>query len=262
MSADLSLLEDAAREAGQIALKYWRSDPQVWEKPDGGGPVSEADLAVDRFLHERLLGAKEGYGWLSEESEDDTSRTELDRVFIVDPIDGTRAFLAGEKAWSIAVAISDGGSVTHAVVYLPGSDHLYSATRSTGARRDGVPIHVTTHGDPETADMLATRPNFDPAFWRGAVPKMKRHFRPSLAYRLCLVAEGRFDGMLTFRPAWEWDIAAGCLIAAEAGASVSDRRGRTPVFNGHVPKIDSLLVAAPDLHQALMARVSDRPWFA
>ena len=115
---DLSLLEEAAREAGEIARSFWREDPQVWDK-GGDDPVSEADLAVDEHLKARLLAARPDYGWVSEETEDDLARLDLARVFIVDPIDGTRSFVAGEKTWAHSLAIVENGRVTAACGYMP-----------------------------------------------------------------------------------------------------------------------------------------------
>ena len=108
LAADLELLEAAAREAGEIARSYWREDPQVWDK-GGDDPVSEADFAVDKHLHQRLLGARPDYGWVSEETEDNQERLQAERVFIVDPIDGTRSFVAGEKTWAHSLAIALNG---------------------------------------------------------------------------------------------------------------------------------------------------------
>ena len=99
---DLDLLIQAAQDAGQIARRYWRREPATWEKDDGAGPVTEADLAVNDFLIDRLLGARPDYGWLSEESPDDPARMDAAHCFIIDPIDGTRAFIDGQEGFSLA----------------------------------------------------------------------------------------------------------------------------------------------------------------
>lgn len=252
---DLALLTEAALEAGQIALRFWKRNPESWDKGDGAGPVTEADLAVDRMLHDRLKGARPGYGWLSEESEDGPARQSADRVFIVDPIDGTRSFIAGEDSFAHSLAVAERGRVVAGVVYLPAKDRLYTATAHGPAMCDGRPIHATQAAVIEGANVLSTKANFLPEQWPGGVPDLKRSFRASLAYRMCLVAEGRFDGMLTLRDAWEWDIAAGGLIAERAGALVSDKAGHPLRFNTVAARNAGVIAAAPGLHAALMARL-------
>ncbi|WP_102109135.1 3'(2'),5'-bisphosphate nucleotidase CysQ [Oceaniglobus roseus] len=253
---DLELLVRAAREAGGIARPHWRSDPRTWDKGDGAGPVTEADLAVNAHLHALLGAARPGYGWLSEESEDDPARLSAERVFIVDPIDGTRAFIAGETAWSHSLAVAENGRITTAAVYLPVADKLYAAAAGQGATLNGAPIRTSAATDPETATLLASRPVVHPDRWRAPMPTFARHFRPSLAYRLCLVAEGRFDAMLALRPTWEWDVAAGTLIVTEAGGTATSRTGAPLTFNARHPQIDGTLAAAPALHAPLLSRLA------
>jgi myo-inositol-1(or 4)-monophosphatase len=254
-ATDLPLLIDAARAAGEIARRHWRADPQVWDK-GAEGPVTEADLAVDRHLRGALLAARPGYGWLSEETPDDASRLAAEHAFIVDPIDGTRAFLAGETSWAHSLAISEGGSITAAVVYLPVEAKLYAAAAGQGATLNGTPLRVASAPSPDGARVLANRAALDPAHWREGLPRIDRHFRPSLAYRLALVAEGRFDAMLTFRPAWEWDIAAGALLVGEAGGAATDRRGAALRFNTPDRRLDGVVAAGHDLHGALSRRLA------
>ena len=254
-ATDLSLLEEAAREAGEIARGFWRDDPQVWDK-GGDDPVSEADFAVDRHLHRRLLAARPDYGWVSEETEDDVARLQAERVFIVDPIDGTRSFVAGEKTWAHSLAVVENGRVTAACVYLPVRDKLYLAALGQGATLNGEAIAATGPLSVDGATVLSPKVSFRDEFWKGGPPPVERHFRPSLAYRMALVGEGRFDAMLTLRPAWEWDIAAGALIAAEAGARVTDRHGEALVFNSPVRQTAGVLAGGAALHEALMARLA------
>lgn len=248
---DLDLLADAAREAGEIARHYWRDDPQVWDK-GGDDPVSEADFAVDTYLKTALLKARPDYGWVSEETEDDPSRLDAARVFIVDPIDGTRAFVAGEKTWAHSLAIAENGRVTAACVYLPVRDKFYLAADGQGATLNGDSLTASTVGAIETATILTPRVTMQERFWKGPVPPFERHFRPSLAYRLALVGEGRFDAMMTLRPSWEWDIAAGALIATEAGATVTDRRGEALSFNSASRQTSGVVTAANALHPRII----------
>ena len=134
-ASDLALLIDAARKAGTIATGYFGNDPDVTDKPAGAGPVTEADLAVNRMLHDTLGAARPDYGWLSEETEDNADRLSTDRQFVIDPIDGTRAFIAGNRDWAHSLAVVEGGQVRAAAVYLPMEEEL-----------DGADVVVMAYG--------------------------------------------------------------------------------------------------------------------
>jgi myo-inositol-1(or 4)-monophosphatase len=252
---DLALLTEAARDAGRIALRFWRRDPTVWDKGGEHGPVTEADLAVNDMLKARLLAARPGYGWLSEETPDDTARLGCDSVFIVDPIDGTRAFVAGEETFAHSLAVAHQGRVTAGVVFLPALDRIYVASEASPPLKDGQPIAASTREGLDGAQVLTTKANLVPEKWPGGVPGIERHFRASLAYRLCLAAEGRFDGMLTLREAWEWDIAAGSLIAERAGLAVTDQRGAGLQFNSVAARADGVLALPPAAHAEALRRL-------
>ncbi|WP_244995690.1 3'(2'),5'-bisphosphate nucleotidase CysQ [Pseudooceanicola nitratireducens] len=255
---DLALLVDAAREAGAVAQQFTGATARRWDKPDDQGPVTEADLAVNDVLLRQLRDARPGYGWLSEESEDSGARLTCDRVFIVDPIDGTRSFIDGNDTWAHSLAIAERGRVVAAVVYLPVKGMLYAAADGGGAWLNDAPIRVSGRDRLTGASVLAAKPNYDKRHWPGGVPDVARHYRPSLAYRLSLVAEGAFDAMLTFRDSWEWDIAAGDLILREAGAVTSDREGRVLAFNNAHPQVGGVVAAGPVLHDGLMAALGVR----
>lgn len=255
---DLELLEQAAREAGEIALRYWRQDPKAWDKGGSAGPVSEADLAVNAHLESLLRGARPDYGWLSEESADGPERLDAAHCFIIDPIDGTRAFLDGQTGFSHSLAIATGDRITAAVVHLPASALTYTASKGGPALLNGAAIRPQDHAL-EGASVLTGKPSLDPAFWRGAVPPLRREFRSSLAWRLCLVAEGRFNAALSTRAAWEWDIAAGSLIAERAGCLATEMSGRALGFNSARALADGLVVAPPVLHGRIVEAMSPMP---
>ena len=156
---DLALLTEAARDAGRIAMRYWRKDPQVWDKGGEHGPVTEADLAVNDMLKAKLLAARPDYGWLSEETPDSVDRLAVDSVFIVDPIDGTRAFIAGEETWAQSLAVAHKGRVTAGVVYLPAIDRIYVASETSSPMRDGEVIRASGRDRLEGANILTTKAN-------------------------------------------------------------------------------------------------------
>ncbi|MEM9342687.1 MAG: 3'(2'),5'-bisphosphate nucleotidase CysQ [Pseudomonadota bacterium] len=252
--SDLDLIIGAVREAGTIARRFFEGDNKVWDK-GSEGPVTEADIAVDTHLRETLCSARPAYGWLSEETEDTPARLSTTRLFIVDPIDGTRAFVKGEEAWAHSVAVVENGAPVAAAVYLPMMDKLYTATATGGARLNDTSLRVAApDGRPQ---VLASRPAFEARHWPGGVPAVDRHFRTSLAYRLCLVADGSFDGMLTLRDSWEWDLAAGALIATEAGAVVSDRTGAPLRFNSKGRMTPGVVAASSAVHDDLTTRLKE-----
>lgn len=250
--SDLTLLRDAAIEAGRIATRYFKSDQQIWDKGSGQGPVSEADLEIDRMLKQRLSAARPDYGWLSEETEDDDKRLSAERVFIVDPIDGTRAFVNGQTTFAHSLAVAERGRIIAGVVHLPLRGFTYEATLGQGARLNGAPLAASARHQIAGAQVLAARPQLADDLWPRGAPPVERHFRSSLAYRMCLVAEGRFDAMLTLRDAWEWDIAAGALICTEAGASVTDKHGQPLQFNNPHPQTPGVLAGGPSVHKGLL----------
>lgn len=253
--SDLALLLDAAKGAGEIAERHFRANFKTWDKGDGQGPVTEADLAVNAFLQSKLGAARPGYGWLSEESDPlgDTARLGYEMAFVVDPIDGTRAFIDGQSGFATAVAVVKGGLPVAAVVHLPVKNLTYSAALGDGAHLNGEKLHIAPFEGTRQAEVLAAKAALDPARWPGGQPALKRHFRPSLAWRLSLVAQGRFDAMLTLRDAWDWDIAAATLIAQEAGIHVSDRKGGSLVFNTANARSPGVIAARSGLHDRLIA---------
>nr|WP_321249606.1 3'(2'),5'-bisphosphate nucleotidase CysQ [uncultured Ruegeria sp.] len=251
-ATDLPLLIEAAREAGKIATRYSGADAQRWDKPDGTGPVTEADLAVNAMLEQMLPSARPGYGWLSEETEDSPDRLLRRRTFIIDPIDGTRSFAEGSRTWAHSLAVADQGKVTAAVIYLPMRNLLYAAAAEQGATLNGERIRTTQTNRLHDAEILAAKPNLKPVHWKhGQVPDFKRNYRPSLAYRMAAVAQGRFDGMLTLRPSWEWDIAAGDLIIREAGGICSNRQGEPLRFNNPQPRLNGVIAAGAETYRLL-----------
>jgi myo-inositol-1(or 4)-monophosphatase len=252
---DLRLLLDAAKAAGDIAKRHFRGSFDVTDKGNDQGPVTEADLEIDAMLKAELLSNRPDYGWLSEETEDSADRLTREHVFIIDPIDGTRSFVAGSTTFAHSLAIARNGIVVSAVVFLPMRDLMYQAVAGGGAILNGEKAVASDRETVVNARILAAKPQFSEALWPGGVPDIDRHFRSSLAYRMCLVASGRFDGMITLRDAWEWDIAAGDLICREAGATCTDRHGVNLRFNNPRAKTAGVLAAGRAVHSGLMGHL-------
>lgn len=253
---DRDLLRDAALAAGDIARRHFGNGPETWDKGDGQGPVTEADLEIDAMLKGNLCAARPDYGWLSEETADGPERLERDTVFIVDPIDGTRAFIDGSKAFSHSLSIVRGGVPVAAAVYLPMLDRMYLAALDHGATLNGEAISPTGRTELTDATVLGAKSNFVDDRWKGGRPPVEQCFRSSLAYRLALVGAGRFDAMITLRMAWEWDIAAGALLVSEAGGRITTQRGGPLRFNNAHPQLDGVVAGTPAIVNALLDRLA------
>jgi len=253
-----NLADLAAREAGVLALEHYAEDIEAWQKGDKT-PVTKTDLAIDKLLRERLTSARPDYGWLSEETHDDLTRLEKRDVWIVDPLDGTRAFVKGKPEWVIAIAAVRHGHPIAAVIFNPVTDELFDAAEGEGARLNGKPIHASTRVELEGCRMLAYADMLTRPEWPQPWPDLHVEQRNAVAYRLALVAKGEFDAVLTLNLKSEWDIAAGALIAREAGALVTNHQGGPLTFNHPEGHGHNIVCAGPALHKALLERVSFIP---
>lgn len=252
LGPDHLLLLEAVREAGALALKYFRTDVESWDKsPDN--PVSAADLAVDTLLREQLTGARPNYGWLSEETEDNPDRLGKSHVWIVDPIDGTRAFLRGTPQFAISAALVVNGHPVLGAVFNPAQDEMFEAARGSGARLNGTPIHVSGNTDPTRARLLAAKKTFRTHNWPEVADDAEFHFVNSMAYRMVVVADGRYDATITTTNKSEWDIAAAHLIVEEAGGAVTNVDGTPLTYNRPHVHHDNVLCAGKKLHGVLVA---------
>jgi len=248
---DLALLAEAAREAGEIAMRWFRRDPQVWEKV-GGSPVSEADLAVDRHLAARLGAARPDYGWLSEETADRPDRLERARTFVVDPIDGTRAYLAGDDRWTVSLAVVEAGRPLVAALMRPATGTLWLARRGGGASRDGVALAIDDRTALAGARVSGPKKFLErPALRAAGVTPLG--FVPSLALRIAEVADGGLDIAYGSGNAHDWDLAAADLLVQEAGGRVAVPSGEPIAYNRALPRHPPLVAAVPGLFEAARA---------
>lgn len=247
---DLDLLIEAAREAGELALRYRSAGLDATAKADRS-PVTNGDLAVDALLTERLLDARPDYGWLSEETADTRDRLSRRRLFVVDPIDGTTAYLQGTPWFSISIAVVEDGRPIAGVVCAPALERLYAARLGEPPTLNGEAIRLSHRAMLEGCDMLADGRAMRAAQW----PPMSVSQRNSIALRLCMVAAGEFDAMASVSTLHEWDMAAGDLIATLAGATVTDRHGAAIAYNRASPIGDGLICANGALHSLIRDRL-------
>lgn len=250
--AERDRVRDAVLEAGRIAMRYFGRRHESWHKGPGQ-IVTEADVAIDRYLHATLRRGCAEDGWLSEETEDDRLRLARRRVWVVDPIDGTRSFAEGTPEFAISVALLVEGRPVLGFVFNPATDELFEAARGEGARLRGRTIRASDAARLEGARVCASR--FESRRWnfRALLPEVELVTLGSLAYKLALVAAGRFDAYLSWRRSNDWDIAAAALLLEEAGAVLSDGAGRPVRLNLPEPSHEGLIAGPPALHAAVVA---------
>jgi myo-inositol-1(or 4)-monophosphatase len=249
-------LAAAVREAGALALSMFGAPINNWNKFESS-PVSDADIAVDRLLRERLTEADSEIGWLSEESVDDPARLSARYVWIVDPIDGTRAYLAGAPDWTVSAALVDGGRPVAGCLYAPVTDEFFAAIAGRGATCNGEPIAVTDGSTLAQARiagpcgllerLVAAEPSL------AVVPRVR-----SLALRLARLAHGACDIAMAGGNSHDWDLAAADLLVHEAGGVLTPVGGGAVIYNCPVPRHGMLIAAGPHRHAMLVEFFRDQ----
>ena len=257
LSRDLQTLKDVARAAGQLALslKVEGQSRRSWQKT-GGSPVTEADLAVNRLIQERLTGERAEYGWLSEETLDDPKARRRDRCWVVDPIDGTRAYMRNDPHWCIGLAVVEEGEAVAGVVYAPQLGQLYEAHRAGGAFLNGAPISVSNCGAEEGCRLIAAEEMLRHKGWPQPWPALTvaRPKPNATLLRLAFVASGAWDATLVLSHKSDWDLAAGSILVHEAGGRATTHKGEQLVFNQTVPAQRSIVASGNALHGLLVRR--------
>ena len=248
-------LEAVMREAGALARKTAQGAFRHWTKGEDRSPVTEADIAVNDLLHQRLTALAPGAGWLSEETAEIPSSSAL--MWIVDPIDGTRAFISGRADWSISVALVEDGRPLVAALYAPVSEEIFLAARGTGATLNGTPIKANEGDGLRGAKIAGPKRylNWFSSLAEGTLAQPKVH---SLALRLARVAQGALDAAFSSRGSHDWDLAAADLLVHEAGAALTDFTGRPLKYNGSQAVHGALIAAGQARHDALIGLVRDR----
>ena len=254
---------DAVGAAGRMALGYFGQAHGRWEKGPGQ-IVTDADLAIDAFLKGRLGEIEPRAAWLSEETEDDRRRLACERVWVVDPIDGTRSFAEGRPEFTICVGLLEADRPILGLVLNPATGELFEAVRGHGARLNGQVIRTARADRVLGARIVVSKYENRKRQFARLLPGAEVGSIGSLALKLCLVASGRYDGYLTWRKTHDWDIAAAAIILEEAGAMMADPDGEPIRLNRPEPHHQGLVAANPALVQAVLAatreaRQSARP---
>lgn len=231
--------------AADIAMRFFRKDPDVWYKNEGRSPVSQADVAIDMLLHEMLLAARPDYGWLSEEAEDTRQRLSHRRVFIIDPIDGTRAYIAGLPDWCVSVGLVEDGKPVAGVLAAPARDEIWYASAGRGAFLNDVRLLADENDDQEATLRVVVPDVVGKAMRPGAEATLvKVPGGPSLALRVAAVARGECDGAYIRPRSNEWDLAAADVMLAETGHILMEQNGARMTYNAPDPSRGILLAAS------------------
>ena len=248
---DLTLLKQTALKAGEIARQYFiKGNTKVWDKSHNH-PVTEADISVNEYLQKTLIPARPDYGWLSEETRDDASRLGKRRSFVIDPIDGTRAFIAGKPHFTICLAVIEEGKSVCGVIYNPITSEHYSAARNHGAYLNDKTIKPSMCNSIENCAIIGYPQKFKRQNW----PKMRVSIRNSMAYRIAMVASGQRDATVAFTPKSDWDLAAADIIAKQAGAKITDLNGKEFNFAKQSVRENGVICASPPLHNLLLQEI-------
>jgi myo-inositol-1(or 4)-monophosphatase len=246
-------IEAAVREAGALAARALETTVKSWNKT-GGSPVSDADIAVDNFLRERLMQIAPDCGWLSEETEDDRARLNARRVWVVDPIDGTRAFLSGRHDWSVSVALVENGRPVIAAIYAPMQDAFYATTAGEPTTLNGAAVTASPGSHLKGIKAAGPKPMLE-RLAKGAPDLVMEPKVFSLALRLSRVAAGTLDLAFASTNSHDWDLAAADLLVHQAGGALTTFAGQTLIYNRADPVHGALVAAGRSRHQAFLALV-------
>jgi myo-inositol-1(or 4)-monophosphatase len=247
-------LEAGVREAGALALSMFRKPMNNWTKGEAQSPVSDADIAVDNLLRERLHD--DLIAWLSEESVDDPVRLKARYVWVVDPIDGTRAYIGGLPDWSVSAALVENGRPVAACLFAPVSEEFFSAIAGAGATRNGTAI-AASNGTGLAQARIAGPKRLLERLQAVSPPFTVMPRTHSLALRLARVAEGTFEAAFAGGNSHDWDLAAADLLVHEAGGALSPFGGGSVIYNCPVPRHGMLVAAGRDRHAALLEIIRD-----
>lgn len=254
MKKELDVLLKTIRIAGDTILSVQSAGFAVGVK-DNKDIVTSADLAADNILKEALQSIFPEDGWLSEETKDDPKRLNCQRVWIVDPIDGTREFATGIPEYAVSVALVANGQPVLAAVFNPATNELFHAVKGQGAWLNDQQIHCST-GVPNKLTLLASRSEYKRGEWDRFAQQHDVKIVGSIAYKLALVAAGKAHATFSLGPKSEWDVAAGVLIVSEAGGIVSNQHKESLIFNQPNILLKGIVAASADADNAVFALIN------
>lgn len=246
MNKEVQVLLAAMREAGQIILDLQHAGFSVTQKANND-IVTQADLAANDMLKNTLLSAFPTDGWLSEETQDEVARLTANRVWIVDPIDGTKEFAQHIPEYAISVALVEKGEPILSAIFNPATAELFHAIKEQGAYLNGTQIFCANKLS-ERPVLLASRSEEMRGEWDAFKAEYEVKIMGSIAYKLALIAAGKADGTFSLGPKNEWDIAAGVLLVSEAKGQVSDQHQKKFIFNNKNVRVDGIIASTKHLY--------------
>ncbi len=253
MQHELGLAIEAALRAGEVIRQvYAQPDFLVQQKDDDQGPLTQADLASNQVIRELLQNHYPADGWLSEESTDSTDRLDRERVWIVDPLDGTREFTLRMPEFSVSIGLSVAGRAALGVVYNPATGELVAGAQGLGCRLNNIPVVTSAHAALNGSRILTSRNEMEKGGFSKWQHRVSMSPLGSVAYKLALVAAGKFEGTFTPNPRSEWDVCAGVACISAAGGRAGDRYGKDYRFNGQKPRCDGVIGSNGHIHDQIV----------
>ncbi len=252
LSRELTVATDAARAAGAIVRAWYEGSYTVSQKGHDS-PVTEADVEANRCIQTIISNAFPDDGWLSEETRDSAERLDKVRVWVVDPLDGTKEFIKHIPEFCVCIALVDNGVPVLGVSYNPVRDELFVGGRGLGVSLNGAPVRVSDQQHLAAARMLASRSEVERGEWDAFRSVLRIELTGSVAYKLALIAAGRGDATFSLTPKNEWDICAGTALITEAGGRITDRYGRPLRFNQRDTRLPGLIASNAQLYAPIVA---------
>ncbi|MBF0427761.1 MAG: 3'(2'),5'-bisphosphate nucleotidase CysQ [Magnetococcales bacterium] len=265
LMTSLDIMVQAAHEAGEAIMAYYKPGETVGPSAEvrekgANNPLTKADLEADALLRQRLLTSHPHCGWLSEETVDDPKRLQHHWVWVVDPMDGTKEFILGIPQFAISVALVEAGQPVAACIYNPATQETFTAIAKGGAQLNGQPLQASQSQSLAGASCLASRSETQRGDWESFLTEWHVTTMGSIAYKLALVASGRFDMTFTLTPKNEWDFCAGDLLVHEAGGRVTHKNGTRFQYNRAESRVRAVLATNGHLHESLLDRLITIPY--
>ena len=250
-STELTVAQAAARAAGKVILRWYEGAYTVREK-GSDSPVTEADTEANRCIHEHIMDAFPNDGWLSEETRDSPARLDKKRVWVIDPLDGTKEFIKHIPEFCVCIGLVEDGAPILGVTYNPVRDEMFAAERGSGTTLNGKPVKVSPQAKLADATVLASRSEVSRGEWKAFESEMRVDLTGSVAYKLALIAAGRADATFSLTPKNEWDVCSGAALILEAGGRFATRSAETRRFNQADPLLQGIIACNAALYEPIL----------
>lgn len=249
---EMTVAQEAARAAGKVILRWYDGDYSVREK-SSDSPVTEADTEANRCIHEHVMGAFPDDGWLSEETRDSPSRLDKNRVWIIDPLDGTKEFIQHIPEFCVCIGLVEDGAPILGVTYNPVRDEMFAAEHGSGTTLNGEKVTVSDQANLADASVLASRSEVKRGEWKPFEAEMRVDLTGSVAYKLALIAAGRADATFSLTPKNEWDVCSGAALIMEAGGRFTTRSTELRRFNQADTLLPGLIACNAALYEPILS---------